>query len=184
MVSEKAAGQHNGRAVLEAQKVVSVETGEQQNQNQNQSQNQSQNQNHQERMNQHSNYEICSDEDGDGSSARKKLRLSKEQSALLEESFREHSTLNPVISPVFFSSFLHYKISPVLLHCKFPWFLFIYLFILFFHCNFPCFFLLSPLTNFPPISLISHFNFYFMPPLIPLLIIKFCFLFIPFFYVL
>ncbi|KAG0523906.1 hypothetical protein BDA96_07G163500 [Sorghum bicolor] len=36
----------------------------------------------------------ASDED-DGASARKKLRLSKEQSAFLEESFKEHSTLNP-----------------------------------------------------------------------------------------
>ncbi|KAJ6801555.1 homeobox-leucine zipper protein HOX1-like [Iris pallida] len=35
----------------------------------------------------------CSDEDGDGS--RKKLRLSKDQSAVLEESFKEHNTLNP-----------------------------------------------------------------------------------------
>ncbi|KAJ4964816.1 hypothetical protein NE237_016665 [Protea cynaroides] len=34
------------------------------------------------------------DEDEEGS-ARKKLRLTKEQSALLEDSFREHSTLNP-----------------------------------------------------------------------------------------
>ncbi|KAH7659363.1 homeobox-leucine zipper protein [Dioscorea alata] len=33
------------------------------------------------------------DEDGDGS--RKKLRLSKDQSAILEESFKEHNTLNP-----------------------------------------------------------------------------------------
>ncbi|XP_043712278.1 homeobox-leucine zipper protein HAT22-like [Telopea speciosissima] len=36
----------------------------------------------------------ASDEDEEGS-ARKKLRLTKEQSALLEDSFREHSTLNP-----------------------------------------------------------------------------------------
>ncbi|KAJ4832089.1 hypothetical protein Tsubulata_037649, partial [Turnera subulata] len=36
-----------------------------------------------------------SDEDEDGANARKKLRLSKEQSALLEESFKQHSTLNP-----------------------------------------------------------------------------------------
>jgi hypothetical protein len=37
------------------------------------------------------------DEDGGGTNAtRKKLRLSKEQSALLEESFKDHSTLNPV----------------------------------------------------------------------------------------
>ncbi|XP_072957450.1 homeobox-leucine zipper protein HAT4-like [Typha angustifolia] len=33
------------------------------------------------------------EEDGDGS--RKKLRLSKDQSAILEETFKEHSTLNP-----------------------------------------------------------------------------------------
>lgn len=37
-----------------------------------------------------------SDEDEDGTNARKKLRLTKEQSALLEESFKQHSTLNPV----------------------------------------------------------------------------------------
>ncbi|GMI67233.1 ABA INSENSITIVE GROWTH 1 [Hibiscus trionum] len=37
-----------------------------------------------------------SDEDEDGAiNARKKLRLTKEQSALLEESFKQHSTLNP-----------------------------------------------------------------------------------------
>ncbi|XP_062191055.1 homeobox-leucine zipper protein HOX27-like [Phragmites australis] len=36
----------------------------------------------------------ASDED-EGASARKKLRLSKEQSAFLEGSFKEHSTLNP-----------------------------------------------------------------------------------------
>ncbi|CBI41059.3 unnamed protein product, partial [Vitis vinifera] len=36
-----------------------------------------------------------SDEDEDGSNGRKKLRLTKEQSALLEESFKQHSTLNP-----------------------------------------------------------------------------------------
>lgn len=39
-----------------------------------------------------------SDEDEDGSNARKKLRLTKQQSALLEESFKLHSTLNPVCS--------------------------------------------------------------------------------------
>lgn len=37
-----------------------------------------------------------SDEDEDGSNTRKKLRLSREQSALLEESFKQNSTLNPV----------------------------------------------------------------------------------------
>ncbi|KAF5738076.1 Homeodomain-leucine zipper protein HD4 [Tripterygium wilfordii] len=36
-----------------------------------------------------------SDEDEDGCNARKKLRLTKQQSALLEESFKQHSTLNP-----------------------------------------------------------------------------------------
>lgn len=36
----------------------------------------------------------ASDEE-DGSTTRKKLRLSKEQSAYLEESFKEHNTLNP-----------------------------------------------------------------------------------------
>ncbi|KAL6523204.1 Homeobox-leucine zipper protein [Orobanche gracilis] len=36
-----------------------------------------------------------SDDDENGSMARKKLRLSKQQSAFLEESFKENSTLNP-----------------------------------------------------------------------------------------
>lgn len=36
---------------------------------------------------------LSDDEDGDNS--RKKLRLSKDQSAVLEESFKEHNTLNP-----------------------------------------------------------------------------------------
>lgn len=35
------------------------------------------------------------EEEGTASTCRKKLRLSKDQSALLEESFRQHSTLNP-----------------------------------------------------------------------------------------
>ena len=35
-------------------------------------------------------------EDDDDGSTRKKLRLTKEQSALLENRFKEHSTLNPV----------------------------------------------------------------------------------------
>ncbi|XP_022879817.1 homeobox-leucine zipper protein HAT22-like [Olea europaea var. sylvestris] len=38
---------------------------------------------------------VCTYEDDDGSNGRKKLRLSKAQSALLEESFKQHSTLNP-----------------------------------------------------------------------------------------
>ncbi|XP_054816883.1 homeobox-leucine zipper protein HOX11-like isoform X2 [Prosopis cineraria] len=41
-----------------------------------------------------SNADRPSDDDENGSS-RKKLRLSKEQSAFLEESFKEHATLNP-----------------------------------------------------------------------------------------
>lgn len=36
-----------------------------------------------------------SDEE-DGETSRKKLRLSKDQSAILEDSFKEHNTLNPV----------------------------------------------------------------------------------------
>ncbi|XP_028789433.1 homeobox-leucine zipper protein HAT3 [Neltuma alba] len=35
------------------------------------------------------------DGDGDGDTSRKKLRLSKEQSIVLEETFKEHNTLNP-----------------------------------------------------------------------------------------
>ncbi|RWW57221.1 hypothetical protein BHE74_00036005 [Ensete ventricosum] len=38
---------------------------------------------------------ISDEEDGDGS--RKKLRLSKDQSAILEDSFKEHNTLNPML---------------------------------------------------------------------------------------
>lgn len=34
--------------------------------------------------------------DGDGDTSRKKLRLSKEQALVLEETFKEHNTLNPV----------------------------------------------------------------------------------------
>ncbi|GKV10829.1 hypothetical protein SLEP1_g22141 [Rubroshorea leprosula] len=47
---------------------------------------------------------ISDEEDGDTS--RKKLRLSKDQSAILEESFKEHNTLNPVT--VFVTRFTHY----------------------------------------------------------------------------
>lgn len=51
-----------------------------------------------------------SDEE-DGENSRKKLRLSKDQSAVLEESFREHNTLNPVRfshfpTPVLFFTFI------------------------------------------------------------------------------
>lgn len=47
-----------------------------------------------------------SDEDDEGVNARKKLRLTKEQSALLEESFKQHSTLNPVINSFHFLFYL------------------------------------------------------------------------------
>lgn len=40
-------------------------------------------------------------DDDDGSNGRKKLRLTKVQSALLEESFKQQSTLNPVSYPFF-----------------------------------------------------------------------------------
>lgn len=43
------------------------------------------------------------DEDG-GETARKKLRLSREQSAVLEETFKEHTTLNPVSGILVFFS--------------------------------------------------------------------------------
>lgn len=45
-----------------------------------------------------------SDEDEDATNARKKLRLTKQQSLLLEESFKLHSTLNPVINYILFSN--------------------------------------------------------------------------------
>lgn len=40
--------------------------------------------------------EFSRSDDEDGDNSRKKLRLSKDQSAILEESFKEHNTLNPV----------------------------------------------------------------------------------------
>lgn len=43
-----------------------------------------------------------SDEEDNGM-ARKKLRLTKDQSAFLEESFKEHNTLNPVSFFFFFN---------------------------------------------------------------------------------
>lgn len=43
----------------------------------------------------------ASDDDEGENGSKKKLRLSKEQSSVLEESFKKHSTLNPV------SSFIH-----------------------------------------------------------------------------
>lgn len=60
----------------------------------------------------------ASDEDENGLNTRKKLRLSKEQSAFLEESFKEHNTLNPVstyfhgFEIFFFFFFLQILISP------------------------------------------------------------------------
>lgn len=46
----------------------------------------------------HAKGEIVADDEEllDGSGSRKKLRLTKEQSALLEDKFKEHATLNPV----------------------------------------------------------------------------------------
>jgi len=49
-----------------------------------------------------------SDEDEDGSIARKKLRLTKEQSALLEDSFKLHSTLNPVCTLLQLTTFFRF----------------------------------------------------------------------------
>lgn len=48
-----------------------------------------------------------SDDDENGLT-RKKLRLSKEQSAFLEESFKEHSTLNPVSRFIFYIIHINY----------------------------------------------------------------------------
>lgn len=54
--------------------------------------------------------EILEDEEdssnGSGGPPRKKLRLTKEQSRLLEESFRQHHTLNPVTNPLSLSHVL------------------------------------------------------------------------------
>lgn len=43
------------------------------------------------------NSDIAAMNEEENSHARKKLRLSKEQALLLEENFRKHATLNPVI---------------------------------------------------------------------------------------
>lgn len=53
-------------------------------------------------------------DDEDGGNTRKKLRLSKEQSLLLEESFKDHSTLNPVLRKNFACS-LSVKLICILL---------------------------------------------------------------------
>lgn len=52
----------------------------------------------------------ASDDDENGST-RKKLRLSKDQSAFLEESFKEHSTLNPVSQKAKDKTKIQYKDS-------------------------------------------------------------------------
>jgi homeobox-leucine zipper protein len=52
---------------------------------------------------------VDSDDEENGST-RKKLRLSKDQSAFLEETFKEHTTLNPVRTIVFHFLFLFYVI--------------------------------------------------------------------------
>lgn len=49
--------------------------------------------------------EFSRSDDEDGDNSRKKLRLTKDQSAILEESFKEHNTLNPV-STFLLSQFL------------------------------------------------------------------------------
>ena len=49
------------------------------------------------------------EESTDGAPPRKKLRLSKEQSRLLEESFRHHHSLNPVTKPPPFSLSIYCK---------------------------------------------------------------------------
>ncbi|XP_059641973.1 homeobox-leucine zipper protein HAT4-like [Cornus florida] len=49
-------------------------------------------------VDEHDNERACSrgiSDEEDGETSRKKLRLSKDQSAILEESFKEHNTLNP-----------------------------------------------------------------------------------------
>ncbi|KAG5538709.1 hypothetical protein RHGRI_019314 [Rhododendron griersonianum] len=54
------------------------------------------------------------DEDDDGGeTARKKLRLSREQSAVLEETFKEHTTLNPVSGILVFFSWTKLKQTEV-----------------------------------------------------------------------
>ena len=53
-----------------------------------------------------------SDED-DEASPRKKLRLTKEQSAILEDNFKEHATLNPVIILSFFIFVFHLSLCIV-----------------------------------------------------------------------
>lgn len=85
------------------------------------------------RDNENGEGERVSDDDENGST-RKKLRLSKEQSAFLEESFKEHTTLNPV-SPsshkvLFFSSFLLPIITFSLFFVQFHSYLFIYIFVI------------------------------------------------------
>ncbi len=53
-------------------------------------------------------------DDEDGGTTRKKLRLSKEQSALLEESFKDHITLSPVCMSALLNSLCSHSL-PILL---------------------------------------------------------------------
>lgn len=49
------------------------------------------------RIEREADHAACSgSDDEDGDNSRKKLRLSKDQSAILEETFKDHNTLNPV----------------------------------------------------------------------------------------
>jgi flagellar biosynthesis GTPase FlhF len=50
--------------------------------------------------------DIAAMNEEENSHARKKLRLSKEQALLLEENFRKHATLNPVIELWFYTFML------------------------------------------------------------------------------
>ena len=68
------------------------------------------------RREQEGNADRPSDDDENGST-RKKLRLSKEQSAFLEESFKEHTTLNPV-SQVYNFCFLFSGASTIFAPCR------------------------------------------------------------------
>jgi homeobox-leucine zipper protein len=60
-------------------------------------------------------YSAAAGDDDEGCNSRKKLRLSKQQSALLEDRFKEHSTLNPVSALAssrisICSSIIHHKV--------------------------------------------------------------------------
>lgn len=60
------------------------------------------------------------DEDDDGGeTARKKLRLSREQSAVLEETFKEHTTLNPVSGILVFFSWCEVGFCNIIIYLFF-----------------------------------------------------------------